>query len=260
MSKIMPLGLGIALTLLLAVASIMYITERSPLVAQTSVEQQSDIGPQIRNYLLDNPEVVRDALLELERRDVAAQEALQQLAISQYADQIFNSDRDFVTGNLNGDVTLVEYFDYNCGFCRRAMSDLTRLLDEDPDLRVVLKEFPVLGAGSIAAAKVSAAAINEEQFFEFHKQLMQNPGGADGVTALEIAQEVGMDVARIQTDAEDQTIVDTLTETLQIAQNLGINGTPSYVIGNQMVIGAVGYDELRRRIAEERARIASATN
>ncbi len=254
----MPFGLRIALALLLAVASIMYVSERTPLAAQTM--DQSDIGPLIRDYLLANPEVVRDALVELERRDVAAQAAQQQMAISQYAEQIFYSDRDFVTGNLDGDVTLVEFFDYNCGFCRRAMSDLTRLLDEDPDLRVVLKEFPVLGPKSIAAAKISAASINEEQFFEFHKRLLQNPGGADGMSALEIAREAGLDVARIQIEAEDQSTVDTLTDTLQMAQILGINGTPSYVVGNQLVVGAVGYDELKRRIAEERARLASAGN
>jgi protein-disulfide isomerase len=260
MWKRMPFGLSIVLALSLAVASVMYAADRAPVVAQTAAAQQNDFGQQIRNYLLANPEVVRDALLELERRDIAAQEAERQLAITQYADQLFNSDRDFVTGNPDGDVTLVEFFDYNCGFCRRAMSDLTRLLDEDPNLRVVLKEFPVLGAGSIAAAKVSAAAINEEQFFEFHKQLLQNPGGADGISAMEIAQDTGLDVMRIQVDSEDQSIVDTLSSTLRMAQDLGINGTPSYVVGNQLVVGAVGYDELKRRIAEERSRIASATN
>ncbi len=260
MSTKIPLGLSILLALLLAVASVMYVSDRAPVVAQTAAEQQSDIGQQIRDYILTNPEVVRDALLELERRDIAAQEAAQQLAITQYADQLFYSDRDFVTGNPDGDVTLVEFFDYNCGFCRRAMSDLTRLLEEDPNLRVVMKEFPVLGAGSIAAAKVSAAAINEEQFFEFHKQLLQNPGGADGISAMEVAQESGLDVMRIQVASEDPSIVETLTMTLQMAQDLGINGTPSYVIGSQLVVGAVGYDELKQRIAEERSRIASATN
>lgn len=252
--------LGLSLVFLLTLAAIMYVVERSPSVAETAEAQQLDFEQRIQNYLLANPEVVRDALLELERRELAAQEAQQQLAITQYADELFNSDRDFVAGNPDGDVTLVEFFDYNCGFCRRALGDLERLLDEDPNLRVVLKEFPVLGPGSIAAAKVSAASISEEQFFEFHRKLLTRPGGVDGVAAIEVAQDAGLDVTRIQVDAEDPAIVATLTDTLHMAQDLGINGTPSYVIGNQLVIGAVGYDELKQRIAAARANIASATN
>jgi len=260
MSKILPFSLGFVLSILLAFAAVIYVAERSPLAAQTTGEQQSDFGQQIRDYLMANPEVVRDALLELDRREVAAEEELLKLAIVQNADEIFYSDRDFVTGNPNGDITLVEFYDYNCGFCRRAMSDLMRLLDEDPDLRVVLKEFPVLGPGSVAAAKVSAAAINEEQFFEFHKLLLQNPGGADGVSAMEIAELSGLDISRIRSESEDPSIMQTLTDTLELAQNLGINGTPTYVVGNQLIIGAVGYEELKQRIAEARANSASASN
>ena len=260
MSNKLMLGLNFALAGLLAVIAVIYITDRQNLPVAAVSPPAQEFGEQVHEYILANPEIVREALLELEAREVAAQAAQQQMAITQYAQLIFNSETDFVTGNPDGDVTLVEFFDYNCGFCRRALSDLDRLLEEDPNLRVVLKEFPVLGPGSIAAAKVSMAAIGEEGFYEFHRQLLIRPGGVDGNAAIEVAEAAGMDATRVLADSEDQSIVNTLSETLQMAQALGINGTPSYVIGSQLVIGAVGYEELKQRIAEERARLVSATN
>ncbi len=260
MSNKLMLGLNFALAAVLAVIAVIYIADRQNLPVASASPPEQDFGEQVHEYILANPEIVREALLELEARDVAAQAAQQQMAIAQYSQLIFNSGTDFVTGNPNGDITLVEFFDYNCSFCRRALSDLDRLLEEDPDLRVVLKEFPVLGPASIAAAKFSVAAIGEEEFYEFHRQLLTRPGGVDGNAAMEVAQAAGMDATRILTDSENQSIINTLSETLQMAQALGINGTPSYVIGSQLVIGAVGYEELKQRIADERARLVSATN
>lgn len=182
------------------------------------------------------------------------------MIIAQNANSIFKSEYDFVVGNPDGDITLVEYFDYNCGFCKRALEDLERLLAEDPDLRVVLKEFPVLGPGSIEAAKISAAATDEENFFEFHTQLLRNPGNVDGAAALAAAATAGMDASAIATEAEARDVVNNIGETLQVARQIGINGTPSYIIGGKLIVGAVGYDELKQHIADERARQSTLTN
>ncbi|MBZ0217924.1 MAG: DsbA family protein [Fimbriimonadaceae bacterium] len=209
----------------------------------------------VRDYLLQNPEIVRDSLIELERRDQIAEASQQQQAIADNRDQIFNSETDVVVGNPNGDITLVEFFDYNCGFCKRALADLNRLLEDDPNLRVVLKEFPVLSQGSIEAARVSIASADQGKYLELHRALFDQRGAIDGARALEVAETLGLDADRLAAAASEPKKNEIIANTLQIATALGINGTPSYVIGDQLVIGAVGYDQLKATIEAERERL-----
>jgi protein-disulfide isomerase len=153
-------------------------------------------------------------------------------------------------------VTLVEFFDYNCGYCKRALSDMLNLMKEDPKLRVVLKEFPVLGPGSVEAAQVAVAVRMQDpsgkKYLEFHQKLLGGRGQADRAHALAVAKEIGLDMTRIEKDMTGDEAKATLEENMHIAEALGLNGTPSYVIGTEVVVGAVGLAALKEKVGTAR--------
>lgn len=218
-----------------------------------SPTQRSAIESIVREYLLRKPELLQEVLAELEKKQAAAEAAKAKAAVKTYAKTLYNSPHQIVLGNPQGDVTLVEFFDYNCGFCKRALGDLVNLVHEDPKLRVVLKDFPVLGPGSVDAAKVGVAAQmqdkNPKKFFEFHQKLLTHRGRADKARALAAAKEAGYDVARIERDMNSGDVRDAIAEDMKLAEALGLNGTPSYVVGDDVVIGAVGHDALKQKIS-----------
>ena len=195
-------------------------------------------------------------MAELEKRTAEAETAKRQAAVKNNAQEIFNSPRQVVLGNPKGDVTMVEFFDYNCGYCKHAMSDMLTLLKTDPNLRVVLKEFPVLGPGSVEAAKVAAAARMQDKsgkkYLEFHTKLLGGRGQADQAHALAAAKEAGFDTAKIEKDMNSAEVKAQLEESFKLADALGLNGTPSYVIGNEAMMGAVGLDALKEKISASR--------
>lgn len=219
---------------------------------QFSDPQKTEIERIVREYLVRHPEVLQEAMMELEKRQVAADAEKQKNAVSQNAKEIFNSQHQVVLGNPNGNVTMVEFFDYNCGYCKRAMDDMLTLLKNDPNLKVVLKEFPVLGPGSVEAARVATAVRLQDKsgkkYLEFHQKLLTGRGQADKARALAVAKEVGMDVARIEKDIEGPEVRTSIQESFKLAEALGLNGTPSYVVGQNVVIGAVGLDALKEKI------------
>jgi protein-disulfide isomerase len=151
---------------------------------------------------------------------------------------------------------VVEFFDYNCGYCKRALPDMLSLLKTDPNLRFVLKEFPVLGEGSVDAARVAVAARMQDsggkKYIEFHQKLLGGRGGADKMRALAVAKEVGFDMPRLERDMGSDEVKKTIDENMKLAEALGVNGTPSYVVGQEVVVGAVGLDALREKISAER--------
>jgi protein-disulfide isomerase len=218
--------------------------------------QRGEIEKIVREYLIAHPEVLEEAMAELTKRQAVAETEKQQATIAKNADTIFNSPRGVVVGNKDGDVTFVEFFDYNCGFCKRAMNDMMVLMKNDPKLKVVLKEFPVLGQGSIEAAQVAVAVRMQDptgkKYLDFHQKLLNGRGQADKARAMAAAKEAGLDMGRLEKDISSPEVRATLEENLRIADSLGMNGTPSYVIGKQIVIGAVGVDALREKISNAR--------
>src|SRR5215510_5238818 len=215
--------------------------------------QRSDIEKIVREYLLKNPEVLEEAMNELSKRQTAAEAEKHQASIAKNADAIFNSPRGVTLGNKDGDVTVVEFFDYNCGYCKRAMADMLELLKTDSKLKFVLKEFPVLGEGSVQAAQVAAAVRIQDKsggkkYLEFHQKLLSGRGQADKARALAVAKEVGFDVARIEKDMAGEEVKAQLEESFKLAEALGLNGTPSYVVGNDVVVGAVGLNTLKEKV------------
>ena len=219
-----------------------------------SDSQRGEIETIIKNYLLAHPEVLEDATNELNKRKAEADAKKHEATITENAETIYNSPRGVTLGNKDGDVTFVEFFDYNCGYCKRAMSDMLDLMKGDPKLKVVLKEFPVLSEGSVEAAKVAIAARMQDpkKYLDFHTRLLGGRGLADKARAMAVAKDVGYDTARIEKDMASPEIKATIEENLKLAEEMGLNGTPSYVIGKQIVVGAVGLDGLKEKIGVAR--------
>ena len=224
-------------------------------------QQKGELGSIIREYLVQHPEVLQEAMAELEKRQAAAEAEKAKAAVKNNAQTLFDSSRQVVVGNAQGDVTLVEFFDYNCGYCKRALTDLTDLMKDDSKLRVVLKEFPVLGPGSQEAAQVAIAARMQDKsgkkYFDFHQRLLGGRGPADRARALAAAKEAGFDMARIERDMASPEVKATIEENMKLAEQLGLNGTPSYVVGSDVVVGAVGLEALKGKVKAARCTTAS---
>ena len=219
--------------------------------AEFSPSQKTEIEAIVHSYLLEHPEVLREVSVELEKRQKAEEADLRGRAIAENSQALFNSSFQAVIGNPKGKITLVEFFDYNCGYCKRALSDLVNLVKAEPELRVVLKDFPVLGANSVEAAQVASAArkqISGEKFFEFHQKLLATHGPIGREQALAVAKELGLDIDRLQKDAKDPAIRAGIEDVMKLADALALTGTPSYVVGNEAVIGAVGFTELKTKV------------
>ena len=220
--------------------------------AEFSTPQRSEIGTIVREYILANPEVIKDAIIELQRREKADEVASRDKVLSGSADTLFRSEHQGVIGNPNGKITLVEFFDYNCGYCKKSLADVARLAKENPDLRIVLKDFPVLGQGSIEAAQVEAAVRNQfsgDKFFDFHGRLLGAKGAIGKTQAVAIAKDMGADMPRLDSDMRKPGVSQGIAEVMGIAEKLSLNGTPSWVLGNEVIVGAVGYGELREKIS-----------
>ena len=224
-------------------------------------QQKTELQSIIREYLVQHPEVLQEAMAELEKRQVAAEAEKTKAAVKNNAQTLFDSSRQVVVGNAQGDVTLVEFFDYNCGYCKRALTDLTDLMKDDSKLRVVLKEFPVLGPGSQEAAQVAIAARMQDKsgkkYFDFHQRLLSGRGQADRARALAAAKEAGFDMAKLELDMASPEVKATIEENMKLAEQLGLNGTPSYVVGSDVVVGAVGLEALKGKVKAARCTTAS---
>jgi protein-disulfide isomerase len=233
-----------------------------PAAAQDlTAAQRTQIEGVIRDYLLKNPELLQEVMMELEKKQTAAEADRHKSAVATHAKALYSSPYQVTIGNPQGNVTFVEFFDYNCGYCKRAKDDMLTLLKDDPKLKVVLNEFPVLGPGSVEAAKVAVAVRMQDKtgkkYLDFHQKLLSGRGQADKARAMAAAKEAGLDMARLEKDLASPEVNTSLQESFKLAEALGLNGTPSYVIGDQVVIGAVGLDTLRQKVNTARCGKAS---
>ena len=243
-----------ALTLLAGLAGAPQAVLGQDTAPSFDAKQNEAIESVVRQYLLDHPEVVVEALQLYEQRQQAAEAERRKTAILALADQLTADPADPVIGNPEGDVTLVEFFDYRCPYCRQMTDTLAQLIDEDPRLRVVMKEFPILSRESVLAARAAMAAQRQGKYEAFHFALMENGGGFSEDEILAVADSVGLDTERLSGEMQDPAIEAVLRNNHALAEKLGITGTPAFVIGDTMVPGAVSLDELRAKIAEARAK------
>jgi protein-disulfide isomerase len=222
---------------------------RAEEAADLSVEQVEKI---VREYLLREPEIVYRALEELQRRQATAEAERQQAAISDNQRELLNDPASPVGGNPDGEVTLVEFFDYRCAYCRRVVSSMRALLDEDSDLRVVFKELPVLGPDSERAARAALASRRQNGYVPFHFALMAADDlSLPGIRAA--AEAVGLDADRLEADMAAPEVNAAIQANYALANELGIEGTPAFVIGTQLIPGAVDKARLEELIREARA-------
>ncbi|SET60181.1 DsbA family protein [Oceanicella actignis] len=219
-------------------------------------EERALLRAEVRRYLLEHPEVVMEALrtLEQRRREQAAQ--ADGHLVRANADALFNDGYSYVAGNPEGDVTVVEFLDYNCGYCKRAHGEVKKLLETDPNVRLIIKEFPILGPGSTVAAQAALAALEQDggsRYLAFSDALMRHRGALDEEAVWRIAEEVGLDVRRLRDDAASRRVRERVRANHDLARALRIEGTPTFVVGDQLVRGYVPLEQLRQRIEKARA-------
>lgn len=215
--------------------------------------QKEAIEALVRQYILDHPEVVVETLQRYEQQRQAAEAERQRAALATLAAELSADPRDPVIGNPQGDVTLVEFFDYRCPYCKRASATLAQLIEEDPKLRVVMKEFPILSRESEKAARAALAARKQGKYEAFHFALMSGGGGFTDEEILMVAEQVGLDIATLVQAMREPATDALLRDVKVLAEKIGITGTPAFIIGNTLIPGAVGIEELRAQVAAARA-------
>lgn len=213
---------------------------------------KDDFGQRVRAYILENPEIVMEAAQLLQERQRAAEESEITTVVAKRADEIFRDAESPVGGNPDGDVTMVEFFDYNCPYCRQVAPTMQDAEAADPKLRIVYKEFPILGPNSIFSAKAALAVHRQGKYVAFHNAMMVEPGVADEAKVMKIAAEIGADITRLKSDMEDPALTAAFEKNIALAQALRINGTPGFVIGDQIVRGAIDLKAMQGFIQEAR--------
>ncbi len=225
----------------------------TPLANATPIDPDA-IHPIIENYLLANPRILQQMSIALDAELRAEQRVQTKVALASLNDDIYSDPANIVIGNPDGDVTLVEMFDYNCTYCRQSVPDVMQLLAEDPELRVILKEFPILSEGSVDAARVGVLVAEAPvDYLQFHTSLFATRGTVDREAALTAASDVGLSRVNLELELGEPRITDVIQRNYALAQGLNITGTPTFILGDEIIRGAVGLDVLRAKIANVRA-------
>ncbi|OSQ52104.1 DsbA family protein [Marivita geojedonensis] len=220
-----------------------------------SEAERTAFGAQVRTYLLENPEVIMEAVQVLEERRAAEQAQGDVQLIANNADAIFNDGYSWVGGNPEGDVTIVEFFDYRCGFCRRAHPEVAQLLELDGNIRYVAKEFPILGENSVISSRFALAVreVAGDEAYEAAKEtLIALNADMDDTVLRRLADTLGLDADEVIAAMDSEDITAQLAKTRELAQALQINGTPSFVMGDQLIRGYVPLDAMQQIVAEAR--------
>ena len=212
----------------------------SPKTAEATLSgaQRKEIEGIIKEYLTRNPEVLVEMQNALEAKEYERQAARTSAVIKKNAQEVFRPASSPVVGNSKGDVTVLEFFDYNCGYCKRALGDVARLLEKDKQVKFILKELPILSKGSEEAARVALAAKMQGKYWEFHRAMLQTSGQANEASALRTAEKVGIDMARLKKDMASPAVQKEIDDTRALAQKLGVQGTPYFLIADRIIPGA----------------------
>ncbi|SDZ00840.1 Protein-disulfide isomerase [Jannaschia faecimaris] len=239
-------------SLLLPVLSLS-IALAAPIAAPAQELTEDAIKQLALEAILENPEIVMEAVAILQARDAAAAEAQAEATLSENRAILENDPNAPVIGNPEGSVTVVEFFDYNCGFCRRAGPEIEALLANDTDVRLVYREWPILSEGSVFGARAALAAREQGKYAQMHEALMTSGARVDETTVMQIAVELGLDAEKLRIDMESDAVNEHLATSRQLADSLGFTGTPSFVIGETRVPGFVEVDRLQAIVDETRS-------
>ena len=216
--------------------------------------QVEQVEKVIRDYLLKNPELIIQAVRGLEERQKREASEMTRELIGKHSKELRQDPDSYVAGNPKGDVTIVEFFDYRCGYCKQVHPVVKNVLRADGKVRLVMKEFPVLGPESVAASRAAVAAFRgqRDKYFAFHDAMMERRGALNEAVIMEIAAAVGLNVEKLKTDMKSAEVDRTLRENQKLAQTLGINGTPAFIVGKELLPGAIELDALKESVARAR--------
>lgn len=201
-------------------------------------KQKAAIEAIIKGYLLEHPEIMLDVQTALEEKMEKIQSDKMKVALSSYAAEIFRDPSAPIAGNPSGDIPVVEFFDYNCGYCRRAFSDISKLVDDDKKVKLILRELPILSKGSEEASRVALAARKQGKYWEVHKALLSHKGEVNEQSSLRIAQKLGLDIAQLKTDMASAETTAEIEKVRELARKMGIQGTPHFIVGDRAIAGA----------------------
>jgi protein-disulfide isomerase len=247
-----------ALALAFAIAAVLVALPTSAWAAPLTDAEKDEIRALVKDYLKAHPEVILEALDEYQAREKAKEAAAATKAIADNRARILSTDGGGVAGNPKGDVTLVEFFDYRCGYCRQAKAIVADFLKADPNVRLVYKEFPILGPDSVTASRAALASRRQgdDKYLAFHDALMNVKGSYNEEVIIATARQVGLDTSKLLKDMEDPAIEATIKQNRELAHSLGIEGTPSFVIGNTLVPGVADVADLKTLAAQARKECA----
>ena len=229
------------------IAICLVLTTVVPSLARADLDatDRATLNSIIEDFIRNNPEIVRDTLIALAAREKAERK---KTGLSKVRDD----QGDPVMGNANGTITLYEFSDYNCGYCKRVFEPIQQLVRDNPDVRLVIKEFPILSQSSLVAAKAAIAAEIQGKFGDYHIAMMTYRGQITDAVVMRMAAQAGVDIEQLKSDMESSKTMAIIQRTREAAAALEINGTPGLVVGDTVVPGAIGLDELIKLIAEER--------
>jgi protein-disulfide isomerase len=206
--------------------------------AAFSDSQRKAIEAIIKDYLLANPEVMLEVNNVLEAKMDKIQSERMAVAVKENADELFRPVATPIAGNAKGDVTIIEFFDYNCGYCKKAFTDLAQTIEKDKQVKVVLKEFPILSKGSEEASRVALAAKMQGKYWEFHRAMLESQGQANEASALRVAEKLNLDMPRLKKDMASPEVKKEIDDTRKLATKMGIQGTPHFIVGDRIIPGA----------------------
>jgi protein-disulfide isomerase len=220
--------------------------------APKSDAEKAEIEAIVRDYLLANPGILREMADKLEANDKQAEESLRNKALATYKDEVFKTATDPVVGSKKPDVTIVEFMDYNCGWCKKSMKEVTSLVDADKNIKIIFKDFPIFGEHSEYAAKAALAAEKQGKYWELHQAMFAHEGQVTTDVVNQLAEATGLDMTKLQTDIGSKEIGERIAANMQLAKNLSINGTPAFVIDAKVYGGYLPMDDMNAAIAQVR--------
>lgn len=214
--------------------------------------QKKEIESLIQSYIMENPQVVLDSVEKHQMRQQEEAMAEQAAQAKDFAASLSGETLFPVAGNPDGDITVVEFFDYNCGYCKKAFADINTLIESDKNVRVLFVEMPILGPSSTEASKWALAAHKQGKYFEFHSALMNHQGTKNESSLEDLAAKIGLDVDKLKKDKDDPALTSATEDNIQKAQDLGISGTPGFIVGEEIVRGYVPYTQMESLLQEQR--------
>lgn len=242
----------IAVALILTVAIGVYAKSNFSVAQDGASFSKEDIEKIVREYLLENPDVVVESIQNYQLKERERQEQAFRDQIKDSKEDIYNDPGSPVAGNPDGDVTIVEFFDYNCGYCKKAMEDLTKLMEADKNVKVVFKEFPILSESSNEIARWALASNFQGKYFDFHLAVMSHSGPKNTAALEKIAKKVGLDVKQLKKDAESKAVRGQIEKTRSLARSLGISGTPAFIINDKLSPGYIRFDVMKQAVENAR--------